>query len=233
MAVTLDKAAAKRIVASAGVPTPRFVVVRSEADLAGVDLPFPLFAKPLFEGSSMGIRKRSRIGGPAELHERVAQLLSDYGEPVLVEEFCGGAEFTVGILGTGPRARAMAAMEVEPLLVPREEFVYSLEVKRNPNWAEEVAYHVPPRRARAETLRVEELALAAYRALDGRDVARVDVRCDARGEPKFIECNPLPGLAPGWSDLAILWDRLGRTYDELVLAILDEACARWKLPCRA
>jgi D-alanine-D-alanine ligase len=75
--------------------------------------------------------------------------------------------------------------------------------------------------------------LAAYRALDGRDVARVDVRCDARGEPKFIECNPLPGLAPGWSDLAILWDRLGRTYDELVLAILDEACARWKLPCRA
>ncbi len=229
MAVTLDKAMAKRVVASCGVPTPEFVVVERLEDLARIALPFPLFAKPLFEGSSMGIRRRSRIGDRAELEERVGQLLGDYREPVLVEEFCGGAEFTVGVRGQGASARTIGTMEVEPLLVPREQFVYSLEVKRNPNWADEIAYRVPPQRPREEVERVEKVALDAYRALGCRDVSRIDVRCDARGTPKFIECNPLPGVAPGWSDLSILWDRLGGNYDTMIGAILDEACARLKL----
>lgn len=229
MAVTLDKAMAKRIVSSAGIPTPRFVVVEDASALERVEMPFPLFAKPLFEGSSMGIRKRSRIADVSELHDRAGQLLRDYREPVLIEEFCGGAEFTVGLIGNGENARVIATMEVEPLLVPTEEFVYSLEVKRNPNWAEEVAYNVPPKRPRAEIERVEKVALDAYRALGCRDIARIDVRCDIAGTPKFIECNPLPGVAPGWSDLAIMWDRIGKTYDQLVLAILDETCARLKL----
>lgn len=229
MAVTLDKAMAKRVVASCGVPTPEFVVVEHERDLAHIALPFPLFAKPLFEGSSMGIRRRSRVADRAELSERVGQLLGDYREPVLVEEFCGGAEFTVGLLGNGANVRVAATMEVEPLLVPREQFVYSLEVKRNPNWAEEIAYHVPPKRTRAEIDAVEKVALDAWRALGCRDVARIDVRNDAAGNPKFIECNPLPGLAPGWSDLAILWDRTGGTYATLVGAILDEATTRLAL----
>ncbi len=95
MAVTLDKAMAKRVVASAGVPTPGFLVVERLRDLERIAFPFPLFAKPLFEGSSMGIRRRSRIASRAELEERVGALLGDYGEPVLVEEFCAGAEFTV------------------------------------------------------------------------------------------------------------------------------------------
>ena len=229
MAVTLDKAMAKRVVASCGIPTPGFVVVEHERDLARIAMPFPLFAKPLFEGSSMGIRRRSRIADRAELSERVGQLLGDYREPVLVEEFCGGAEFTVGLLGNGANVRVAATMEVEPLLVPRDQFVYSLEVKRNPNWAEEIAYHVPPKRARAEIDAVEKVALDAYRALGCRDVSRIDVRCDAAGNPKFIECNPLPGLAPGWSDLSILWDRSGGTYETLIGAILDEATARLAL----
>lgn len=229
MAVTLDKAMAKRVVASCGVPTPEFVVVEHERDLERITLPFPLFAKPLFEGSSMGIRRRSRLADRAQLREWVGQLLGDYREPVLVEEFCGGAEFTVGLLGNGANVRVAGTMEVEPLLVPRDQFVYSLEVKRNPNWAEEISYNVPPRRARAEIDAVEKVALDAWRALGCRDVARIDVRCDASGNPKFIECNPLPGLAPGWSDLAILWDRTGGTYETLVGAILDEATTRLAL----
>lgn len=229
MAVTLDKAMAKRVVASCGVPTPEFVVVEHERDLERITLPFPLFAKPLFEGSSMGIRRRSRLADRAELREWVGQLLGDYREPVLVEEFCGGAEFTVGLLGNGANVRVAGTMEVEPLLVPRDQFVYSLEVKRNPNWAEEISYNVPPKRARAEIDAVEKVALDAWRALGCRDVARIDVRNDASGNPKFIECNPLPGLAPGWSDLAILWDRTGGTYETLVGAILDEATTRLAL----
>jgi D-alanine-D-alanine ligase len=231
MAATLDKAVAKRIVAGCGVATPDFAVVESERDLerlAGTlaALGFPLFAKPLFEGSSMGIRRRSRIADAGELRARVLELLRGYREPVLVEEYCPGAEFTVGILGHGAAARPIATMEVVPLQVAREDFVYSLEVKRNWNWSEEVEYQVPPRRPAAEVAEIERVAVEAYRALGCRDVARVDLRCDREGEPRFIECNPLPGVAPGWSDLSILWDRTGRTYDELVLAILDETRAR-------
>lgn len=229
MAVSLDKAMAKRVVASAGVPTPRFAVVERLEQLDGLELAFPLFAKPLFEGSSMGVRRRSRCSDRSELRERVETLLSDYGEAVLVEEFCGGHEFTVAILGTGPGARVVSAMEVVPLVTPVADFVYSLEVKRNPNWREEIRYDAPPRRPVREVAQIEQVALDAYRALDCRDVGRVDVRCDASGAPKFIELNPLPGLAPGWSDIALLWERIGRSYDDLILSILDGACARLRI----
>ena len=226
MAMTLDKGVAKRIVASAGIPTPAFTVVERDADLRDIDLRFPMFVKPLNEGSSMGIDGRSRVVDARALHERVQALLHDYHEPVIVEEFCSGPELTVGILGSGRAPRAVATMEIAPLLVPREEFVYSSDVKRNPRWADEIEYRVPPQRPAGEILAAEALALAAYSALGCRDVARIDVRFDATGEPQFIECNPLPGLAPGWSDIAIAWERTGRRYDDLVLGILDEACAR-------
>jgi len=229
MAVSLDKAMAKRVVASAGVPTPRFAVVAQLEQLAALELEYPLFAKPLFEGSSMGVRRRSRCASADELRERVRRLLADYGEPVLVEEFCGGREFTVAVLGTGADAQVVSAMEVVPLVTPLAEFVYSLEVKRNPNWREEVRYDAPPRRAREEVAAIEKVALDAYRALDCRDIGRVDVRCDASGAPKFIELNPLPGLAPGWSDIALLWERIGRSYDDLILSILERACGRLQL----
>lgn len=226
MALSLDKAMAKRVVASAGVPTPRFAVIERLTQLDGLELAFPLFAKPLFEGSSMGVRRRSRCNDRAELRERVERLLTDYGEAVLVEEFCGGQEFTVAILGAGGDARVVSAMEVVPLVTPVAEFVYSLEVKRNPNWREEVRYDAPPRRPVREVAGIEQVALDAYRALDCRDIGRVDVRCDSSGAPKFIELNPLPGLAPGWSDIALLWERIGRSYDDLILSILERARAR-------
>lgn len=226
MAVALDKAVAKRLVASAGVPTPRFAVVEDLGGLGRVDLEYPLFAKPVAEGSSMGIRHGAKLPGPAALRERVAELLAGYREPVLVEEYCPGVEFTVAVLGTGASARVAGTMEIAPKEVATADFVYSLERKRSLSWAQEIDYRVPPRRAAAEVAAVEAVALGAYRALGCRDVARIDVRVGRDGTPMFVEANPLPGIAPGWSDLALLWERLGRTYDDLVGSILDEASAR-------
>jgi len=224
MAMTLDKAVAKRIVASAGIPTPAFAVVEYEADLAQVDMRYPLFVKPLYEGSSMGIDARSRVLDPAALEERVQSILRDYHQPVLVEEFCSGAELTVGILGNCRWPRVAATMEVVPLQVPSEEFVYSNDVKHN--WEEQVEYHAPPRRPSEQVQRAEAVAVAAYTALGCRDVARIDVRFDASGTPQFIECNPLPGLAPGYGDIALAWEKTGHRYEDLVLEILDQACKR-------
>jgi D-alanine-D-alanine ligase len=226
MALALDKAMAKRLVASAGVATPRFAVIESARDLDALSLRYPLFAKPLFEGSSMGIRRNSKIADESALRARIGTLLDHYREPVLVEEFCSGPEFTVAVVGHGESARVVAAMEIVPKQVKPADFVYSLESKRNPNWRDEIEYVVPPRRSPREIAAIEDVALSAYRALGCRDIARIDVRADAEGEPKFIEANPLPGVAPGWSDLALLWERLGRTYDDLVATIVHEARAR-------
>src|SRR5690606_24985732 len=135
-----------RLVASYGVATPRSIVLERGEVPADFDLRFPLFAKPLAEGSSMGIRRVSRLLDREHLEEWAAKLALDYHEPVLVEEYCAGAEFTVGILGTGADAAVAGVMEIVPLQESVDQFVYSLEVKRNLQWKEEVEYVVPPRR---------------------------------------------------------------------------------------
>ena len=224
LAATLDKGVAKRLVSSAGVATPRFAVVESLADLAGLDLDWPRIAKPLREGSSIGIRRSSRADDPASLEREVRRLLEDYEEPVLVEEFCTGPEFTVGLLGEGERARILGVMEVVPVRGRTEEFVYSIEVKRN--FRAEVEYHVPPRRPSELVRAVEAVALGAARALGCRDLCRVDVRVGTDGASKFLEANPLPGLAPGSGDIVILAERAGLSYADLIAAVVDAAAAR-------
>jgi len=225
LAATLDKAIAKRLVASAGIATARFAVYESAADFGGPDrVGFPCIAKPLREGSSMGIRRSSRVDDAEALREEVERLLADYQEPVLVEEFLPGAEFTVGVLGEGAYAHVLGVMEIEPVGIALEEFVYSLEVKRN--FKREVAYHVPPRRPAALVRAVEELALACARALGCRDLARIDVRLGSDGAPRFLEANPLPGLAPGTGDVVILAELAGIPYVELVDRVVRTAVAR-------
>lgn len=226
-AVTLEKAVAKRLVAAAGVPTPAFAVVARAEEARRAGVPFPAIAKPLWEGSSKGVRRKSRVADAAALEDLCRQLLADYGEPVLVEAFCSGPEFTVGILGTGPKARAIGVMEVVPRKGKVEDFVYSLEVKRD--WEVEVEYHVPPRRPPEVVAGVERVALDAYRALDCRDVGRVDVRLDAGGRPMFLEVNPLPGINPTTGDLCILARGSGVSYERLIAGIVASARERWGL----
>lgn len=225
LATCLDKAVAKRLVASHGIPTPAFAVVRSAADLDSIRLPRPLIAKPLFEGSSMGIRKGSRTDDDGALRRMVGELLRDYGEPVLVEEFCSGPEFTVGVVHDGGKPMSVGVMEIAPRVAAPEDFVYSLEVKRN--YLQEVDYHVPPRQDPKLVKRAEQVALASFSALECRDVGRVDVRVGADGEPKFLEVNPLPGLNPITSDLAIIARGRGIEYNELIGKVLTSARARY------
>ncbi len=225
-ATTLDKGVAKQLVAAAGIPTAPFAVVDDVRAVETLALAFPLFAKPLFEGSSMGIRDSARCDDRAALAVRVRTIVSDYSQPALVEEFLPGAEVTIGILGTGKSAHVLGAMEVVPLREAREDFVYSIEVKRDENYAERIEYVVPPRQPPVLIARMQEIALFAYRTLGCRDVGRVDLRVGRDGEPKFLEVNPLPGLKPGWSDLAILSVKAGMPYEKLILSIVAGAVER-------
>jgi len=222
LAAALDKAVAKTLVAAAGIPTPAFAVLERPGE--EVTLRFPLIAKPVAEGSSMGLRASSRITDAPSLRAHVARLIEGYAQPVLVEEFCPGPEFTVAITGMGADATALGIMEIVPRAGQLAEFVYSAQVKRAS--AAAVHYRVPPERPEPLLRRAVEVAVGAYRALGCRDLARVDVRVDATGEPSFLEGNALPGLRPGWGDVTILAAGYGVSFDDLVGGVVGAARAR-------
>ncbi|RUT34433.1 D-alanine--D-alanine ligase [Arsenicitalea aurantiaca] len=220
LVVAMDKSLAKRVVRGAGVASPDFVVVREVADLAGLALPFPLFVKPLAEGTSKGVFEHSRIFDMRMLKDRVEALLEAYRQPVLVETYLPGREFTVGILGTGRAARAIGVAEIGTR-AGGDQAAYSHRNKME-GFDELTLAKGALAQAAADT------ALAAWRALGARDAGRVDIRCDRHGRPAFIEANPLAGLRPDWSELPILSKLSGMTYQRLIGAILEEAVARMR-----
>ncbi len=220
-AVTLHKGVAKHLVRAAGIATPDFAVVEERADLAGVRLPYPVFAKPVAEGTGKGVSTASRCDGPAALADTCAALLAQFRQPVLVETYLPGREFTVGIVGTGPAARSLGTMEVH--LGPQADpGIYTFANKEH--WEGRVTYSLLADRPLREA--VEAVAVGAWRALGCRDGGRVDVRLDAAGAPHFLEANPLAGLHPGHSDLPFICRFQGIPYPELIRAIVASAAAR-------
>lgn len=231
LAATLDKGVAKRLVQCEGVAVPGGVAITveeggaaAEARVAalGAAVGYPLIVKPAFEGSSKGIRGRCLVNSSAEAVAVCRDLAHDYGQPVLVEEFIAGDELTVGVIGNGAGAAVLGVMRIRPRQ-PEARFVYSLDVKRD--WINQVEYEVPARLSEELLERVGLTALAAYRALNCRDFARIDFRL-REGTPYFLEANPLPGLAPGTSDLVILARGLGVGHADLIRRVLRAALAR-------
>jgi D-alanine-D-alanine ligase len=220
-ALTLHKGMAKHVARGCGVPTPKFELVTTPAEAAGVQLPLPLFAKPVAEGSSKGITAKSLVTTKDALVEVCTELLARYRQPVIVEEYLSGREFTVGILGTGASARALGTLEVV-LLQGADQGVYSYRNKTQ--WESIVEYGLLEQGPlRAE---VEGVALATWRCMGCRDAGRVDVRLDAAGRAQMLEVNPLAGLAPGYSDLPNMAAMAGMSYGALIGEIVRCASAR-------
>jgi D-alanine-D-alanine ligase len=223
MAASLDKGVAKRLVAAAGVPTPPFAVAESDASELRDWNDFPAFVKPIAEGTGKGCEAASLVQTKDELAAAAAKLLGRYCQPVLVETYLPGREFTVGIAGNGEAARVIGVCEI--VLNPQAEAnIYSLH---NKELCEELVTYT--RADDAEALAAGDLALSAYRALQCRDAARIDVRSDAHGEPYFLEANPLAGLHPHHSDLPILAAQNGIGFAELIGMIVDAGLARYGL----
>jgi D-alanine-D-alanine ligase len=223
LTVAMDKALAKLVVRAAGVPTPDFTVVRSARDLQSIDLPFPLFVKPLAEGTSKGVQETSRVGDRAALTRKCLEVLKTYRQPALVETYLPGREFTVGILGAGATARLIGVAEVT-FRPGGDPSAYSWRNKMD-------AYDVLTLCDDATARAAGAVALAAWRALGCRDAGRIDVRCDGEGRPAFIEVNPLAGLRPNWSELCVLAEQAGLGYEALIGAILSEATIRVDPQC--
>lgn len=223
LSLTLRKDLAKTIVHAAGVATPAFALVSGPGDAEAVDLPYPLFAKPVAEGTGKGITAASKAIDSDALRRVCNELLDRFRQPVLVETFLSGREFTVGLAGTGADAQVLATMEIH-LLPDAEAEVYSYTNKEQ---CEELVRYLPARPGCDPLVdQVEATALAAWRALDCRDGGRVDIRCDAGGLPHFLEVNPLPGLHPQHSDLPILCGQAGISYVDLIDRIVRSARGR-------
>jgi len=223
LAVCLHKGLTKTVVGRAGVPTTPFVLVEKIADIEAIDLSFPLFAKPVAEGTGKGITADSKIKDRDSLRRVCGELLVRCRQPVLVETFLPGREFTVGILGSGDEARVIGSMEI--ILLPAAEAeVYSYV---NKSRYEEFCRYLPRRGVDdPEVAQAEQVALAAHRSLGCRDASRVDIRSDNQGRPHFLEVNPVAGLHPKDSDLPMICGFFGMTYRELIERIVATASRR-------
>lgn len=221
LALTLHKGLTKTVIRAAGIPTADFAVIEDPADLQSLDLQLPLFAKPVAEGTGKGISESSRV----DTHERLSllctKLMHEFRQPVLVETYLPGREFTAGIVGTDNDAAVIGVMEVLFRNHHEGEKIYSYHSKSN--YEELIDYVIPEREV---VQACSDLALAAWRALGCRDGGRVDIRMDSLDRPNFIEVNPLAGLNPVHSDLPIICRLLGIPFQDLIARILDSAMQR-------
>ncbi len=220
LSVCLHKGLAKSTVRNFRLPTPDFLTADSISDLDNFSLKFPVFCKPALGGTSQGIYHSSKCSNRDELEQNCLTLLEKFPQSVLIEEYLPGREFTVGILGTGNKARVVGALEVKTTAATDVSY-YSYENKQD---FENCMDYVLAEDSTAHE--AEELALKVWKALGARDGGRIDLKCDSSGGVNFLEINPLAGLNPEISDLPILCSKKGISYQDLINQILESAIRR-------
>ena len=205
---------------------------------------YPLFAKPIGEGTSKGILQCNKITRPENLKMTVGTLGVLYGnQDILLESFLSGREITVGILGTGEDAKVIGANEYIYKRPPQSldgdgyddiidfaaDTVKNASMDTNPHMTVNSADLAEPQIHSAC-----QLALAAWKALGCRDAGRVDTRFDRMGDaglPCILEINPIPGIIPDWSDLALIATSNGLPYDRFLNEIITMALKRSASRC--
>lgn len=224
LSLALDKALTKRLLKQRNILTPDFQVFHTGREKISPTLRFPLIVKPIAEGSSKGIAgKKSVVDDIPSLRRVVDELIKQYRQPALVEEYITGREFTVGLLG-----------ERRPRILPPMEIVFTDQNDRRPvydytykqDWNSRVSYQCPAKLTSKELKAVEKAAMETFLALDCRDVGRIDLRMDAHGNVYVLELNPLPGLTPDWSDLVMIGKSINMDYRTLIAEILAPGLKR-------
>lgn len=222
--MTLDKALAKRVIRDLNLPTAPFAIAH-HLEITKIDLPMPLFLKPASEGSSKGITSKSLVKDQAELVSTCQELYNQFQQPILVETFLCGREVTVGIIGNGDRAEILGVMEI--IFTEKAEAIAYTSLNKK-EYINRIDYQLVSNNDPL-AIQAQQLALSIYHALGCRDVARVDLRCDAHGELQFLEINPLPGLDHIYSDLIIMARLAGIQYREIIARIMNAAWQRYEL----
>jgi D-alanine-D-alanine ligase len=240
-ALSLDKAMAKRVWRDCGLPTAPFQVFYWGNEPLDSRLTFPLFVKPVSEGSGMGVNGSSVSYDEATLREQVQWVIHTYRQPALVETFLPGREFTVGLIGNtlAPEERppsdlydrtgfhTFPVLEIDVSPIAEAGGLYTSHVKSDTPLAPRYICPAAIDEALAEEL--QQLAVAAFRAIGALDVARVDFRLGADDRPYLLEINTLPGLNPEYSDIVMAARAEGMDYPMLINEILNLAIDRYGL----
>jgi D-alanine-D-alanine ligase len=248
-AISLDKTLTKRVWRDYGLPTAPFQCFAAADEPLDQRLTFPLFVKPAREGSGMGINAHSIVHNVTELRRQVGWVITTYRQPALVESYLPGREFTVGFVGNRRKPGALTpplsqgvneayryddrGYHVFPVLeidTSRGQVrgIYNAEAKSYAITSEEApGYLCPADIPAALEERLRDLAIAAFEAIGGLDVSRVDFRMGHDGEPYLVEINTLPGVNPIVSDIVIAARAGGVAYETLIGEILNLALVRY------
>lgn len=222
LSVSLDKPLTKTLARAAGVRTPDWQVLPFPPDGAPLALPPPVFIKPRYEGTAKGIAPSSVCRTAAEIAAEAARQHALYRQDLLAEAFVAGAEFTVGVVGTGPSARALPVLQ---RAVETASGIGLHAIERHEPADAPFAWRADGELTPEVEAALQRDALAVHRALDLADVSRSDFRLGADGAPQFLEVNPLPTFAPDGT-FAILAELAGVPYDAFLADLLAEALAR-------
>jgi D-alanine-D-alanine ligase len=217
LGVSLNKYLTRLIVSAAGVPVSPGMLISTREDIRKCNLEYPLFIKPVSEGTGKGITEKNLLKSPAELKEITEYILNRFDQPALVEEYLPGREFTVGVIGSGDETIAIGGMEIEC----KNNYPYSVEYKEN---YQEFCKYIPMAKEFSEECKT--VALKVWKALGGVDAGRVDVKADRNGRICFMEVNPLAGLHPIHSDLPILSRLINIDYQTLMEMIMKSTLKR-------
>jgi D-alanine-D-alanine ligase len=220
MGISLNKHLTRLIVSAAGVPVSPGMLISEIKDIDKCRLEFPLFVKPVSEGTGKGITEKNLVHSQTELRKMVNFLLERFNQPVLVEEYLPGREYTIGVIGSGDDAIVIGGMEIEC----KDNLPYSVEFKEN--YQTYCNYSPLSQEVSGEC---KTVALNAWKSLGGVDAGRIDLKSDRNGRMCFIEINPLAGLHPVHSDLPILANMMGIKFQTLIEMIMNSAFRRHQI----
>lgn len=220
MMLSHNKHIAKNQFLQAGLPTAKFMVVDDPKNIPESSLRYPMFVKPAFEGSSIGIPESALVNNYNELVQQINWLVETLHTLVLVEEYIEGREFTIGILGD-------EALPVVELFSPSGFYSHSLKEQNLSEFYREC----PAKITYMQTKEFQQIALQAKKALFLEDVCRMDLRIDNAGNPYILEVNPLPCMYPDPKQASFICAAYtaGHTYKDIVRKIVESACRRWQI----
>jgi D-alanine-D-alanine ligase len=225
----LNKVRTKEILCFHGIRTARYAIF-ADADSVSYDdirLDFPVIVKPSREDASIGIENASVVNDFESLKQRIAYVVGVYNQPALVEEYIDGRELNVAIIGND-KPLVLPISEIDFAKLPSG---YPKIVTYNAKWLDGSAEFVGtvgtcPAKLEPEIERiVRQTALKAYRLLEVRDYARIDIRLDARGTPFVLEVNPNPDISRDAGFVRSAW-AFGMTFDDMIVKIVECALER-------
>ncbi|MDH4292365.1 MAG: ATP-grasp domain-containing protein [Dehalococcoidia bacterium] len=232
-AIGLNKAWAKKVLLYHGISTPKFYVCKSDQEAERIREGFPYILKPNEEGSSMGITEENLVHNKTQLRTRLKQMIEEYQQPILVEQFIQGREFSTGLLGRpSQNPEVLSILEIDFSKFPEVGGIFGQRAK---TVLDSLDHYICPAQIpkKLKTL-LERLSISVWYALDVKDFARIDFRMNDKEEFFFLEINPLPGMDfdTEENDLSFypyMAMKSGYTYDELIRRLLESACARYGL----